>query len=429
MRPIAAAALHRPLTALRRCGLLLLLAAFSVACSGLPGAPAPTAPVATPTATAAPRHRLTPPRPLPTAAPFILRPSSTPLPTATAFDLDALLGQGVGPRNFPADVNPLTGLKAADPHLLERRPMAIKITNFPRSVRPQWGLTVADHIYEYYLEDGMTRFVGIFYGQDAERVGPIRSARPFDENLIRMYKAIFAFGYADDRVADPLFASELSPLLVIEKPNNCPPMCRIGPANAYNTLFTNTAQLSQYITERGVPNGRQNLDGLRFQEESTLKLSGQEVTVLAIRFSSTSYHRWEYDPLSRRYLRFQEAESRPRGEEVYAPLLDSLTGQPVAADNLIVLLLPAGYYFKSHSTEIYDFALRGRGKGFALREGRLYSIYWERQRPEDLVAVKLASGWSFPLKPGNVWFEVLSDTSTYETAANAWQFFFNLDLP
>ena len=38
-------------------------------------------------------------------------------------------------------IDPLTGLPPADPSLLQRRPLAIKVTNFPRYTRPQYGLT------------------------------------------------------------------------------------------------------------------------------------------------------------------------------------------------------------------------------------------------------------------------------------------------
>ena len=80
---------------------------------------------------------------------------------------------GYGPENFPHDVNPLTGLRVGDPKLLDRRPLAIKITNYPRNVRPQSGLSLADIVYEYYLEQNVTRFIGIFYGNEAEKVGPV----------------------------------------------------------------------------------------------------------------------------------------------------------------------------------------------------------------------------------------------------------------
>ena len=38
------------------------------------------------------------------------------------------------------NTNPLTGLTVTDSELLERRPMAIKITQYPRYTRPQSGL-------------------------------------------------------------------------------------------------------------------------------------------------------------------------------------------------------------------------------------------------------------------------------------------------
>jgi hypothetical protein len=82
-----------------------------------------------------------------------------------------------GPSYFPEDVDPLTGLPGDDLRLFQRRPIVIKVTNFPRSVRPQWGLSQADQVFEYYIGDEMSRFIGIFYGKDASRVGPVRSAR------------------------------------------------------------------------------------------------------------------------------------------------------------------------------------------------------------------------------------------------------------
>ncbi len=304
--------------------------------------------------------------------------------------------------------------------------MVIKVTNFPRSVRPQWGLMTADHIYEYYLEDELTRFVGIFYGHDASRVGPVRSARPFDEHLMRMYKGIFAFGYADDRVIDLLEESDLAPFLVIEHPDNCPPMCRIGPATAYNTLFTNTSQLSEYVTAKGISNGRQNLDGLRFENTTWLTAGGGAANRLEIRYSPTSYHFWDYDAANRRYLRWQDADRRAEGQEIYEPLTDSLTGQQIAADNIVVLLVPTTYFYHSSSTDIYDIQLKLRGDGYALRDGRVFAIEWRRDKPEDMLSIVFPGGTPYPLKPGNVWFEVISSDSPHQVNNLTWRFQFKL---
>ena len=72
----------------------------------------------------------------------------------------------------------------------------MKVENLPRADRPQWGLSKADITYEYYTEEGTTRFISIFYGENADMVGPIRSARLFDLNIVPMYKSAFVFGSA-----------------------------------------------------------------------------------------------------------------------------------------------------------------------------------------------------------------------------------------
>ncbi len=76
--------------------------------------------------------------------------------------------------------NPLTGLPVNDPALLNRRPMVIKVANAPDAIRPQSGLTLADVVYEYYIEWGDTRFIAVMYGNDSTMVGPVRSGRYFD---------------------------------------------------------------------------------------------------------------------------------------------------------------------------------------------------------------------------------------------------------
>jgi len=408
-------------------GLACRIVLFAGACNAVPPPGQAPAPAASATHTSLPVPRRTPKPVIPqaTAVRFELRPSSTPLTTPTIQTTD-LPGFGYGPTDFPPDVNPLTGLKVADPALLDRRPMVVKITNFPRSVRPQWGLMNADHIYEYYLEQELTRFVGIFYGQDASRIGPVRSARPFDEHLVRMYKAIFAFGYADDRVIDLWTGTDIAPFLVIEHDNNCPPMCRIGSPAAYNTLFTNTSQLSEYIRSKGINNFRQKLDGLRFENKTFLLSGGGAASRLEIRYSLSSYNFWDYDANSRRYLRWQDADRQPEGGEVYEPLTDSLTGQQIAADNLVVLLVPTGYFYHSNSTDIYDIQLKGRGKGYALRDGRIFGIEWRRDRPEAMLSIVFPGGMPYPLKPGNVWFEVRSSDADHIVNGQTWRFHFKL---
>jgi hypothetical protein len=405
----------------------VLLAGILAGCDYLT---TPTPVVVENTPTNAPTRIHTPKPATATAGVFELRDTSTALPSSTPFELGLQPGSGYGPYGFPKNIDPLTGQPVDDPALLERRPLVIKITNFPRSVRPQWGLTVADNVYEYYLEDGMTRFIGVFYGKDADRVGPVRSARPFDEYIIRMYKGIFAFAYADDRLIDFWAGTDINPFIVFETPNNCPPMCRIGSNDSYNNLFTNTHELTQYGSSMNITQGRQNLNGLRFEEETLATNGGGQATRLETHFSFTSYNYWDYDPATLRYYRWQEAE---RGDQaqLYEPLFDSLTAQQVYADNLVVLLVPTKYFFKSNSTEVYEFELIGHGKAYALRQGKIFEITWQRPNKDSLISLLFPNGNYYPLKPGNTFFEVLGDTSTHQVLDKTWLFNFAIpeDMP
>ena len=151
---------------------------------------------------------------------------------------------------FSDNLNPFTGLEVVNIESLNRRPVAVKVQLFPRGQRPPWGISMADIVYDYYQNNGVTRLTAIFYGNDAEQVGPIRSARLFDVNIIKMYKAIFVFGLADWRIYQRLQRSAFSNRLVVEKYGSCSPLCRIDP-DGYNHLVLDTTKLSDYLIESG----------------------------------------------------------------------------------------------------------------------------------------------------------------------------------
>ncbi|MEZ0397221.1 MAG: DUF3048 domain-containing protein [Anaerolineales bacterium] len=376
--------------------LLLLLLTFAGACTP---ASAPTEATVAPLPTATPL-----PAPTATASP---QPSATP----------AYPPEGRGPADFPANVNPLTGLEVADPALLERRPLAIKVENLPRNHRPQYGLSRADLVYEYYTEEGTTRFIAIFYGQDADTVGPIRSARFFDANIVRAYKAILAFGSADERVLNRLHSAEFADRLVVEGPNT--PLRRLDP-NGYNLLVVDTAALSQYAVGRGIDGGRQDLTGMFFQ--MTPPEGGQSAASLTVRYSAAIYNRWDYDPVTGRYLRFADAQNDYSGGagETYEPLLDRATGQQLAFDNVVVLFVTHEAY--SRTPEMWDILLTGSGRAFACRDGQVYEVTWQRNAPNAVLSLAYADGSPFPFKPGATWFEVVGLNSEVQPGADGWRF-------
>ena len=377
--------------------LVLLLAA----CSG--GTPEPTA-----TATETPARETATKTATVTATATI---TSTPEPSATA--TPAVID--VGPTNFPEGVNPLTGLAVADAELLNRRPIATKIQLYPRYGRPPIGINAADAVWEYYHNGGITRLHVVFYGQDAEQFGPIRSARLPDNDLIQMYDSIFAYGSADQRINNRLFNASYAPYLVLEGAASlCPPtpenpMCRFEPAGQ-NLLLSGTAELSEYIVaEEGLTNERQDLDGLRFTSE--MPGGGEANAALNLRYSADSYVRWEYDPDLGVYVRYQDARFDDGTGEEFELLTERESEEAVTAANVVVVVAEHSYFVRSGGSEIVEIDLLGSGSAYVFRDGQVFEVFWSRPTADVLLTTVDAQGNPFPLKPGNTWYQVVGTSS------------------
>ena len=72
---------------------------------------------------------------------------------------------------FPADYNPLTGLPVGDPAMLNLPAVLVSISNMPVTARPQAGLSFAPWVFEFFIGEGSTRFMSVFYG-DYPRIIP-----------------------------------------------------------------------------------------------------------------------------------------------------------------------------------------------------------------------------------------------------------------
>ena len=390
--------------------LVILIVLFSIVLTACGVTPTPTA-VPSPTV-GLPSATAFLPQDTPTA-----EPTATPEPTATATPLYPL--EGLGPSNFPEDVNPLTGLKVADPSLLNRRPIMIKVQNLPRSGRPQFGLSHADMVFEYYSEQGTTRFAALFYGEDAEKVRPIRSGRLIDINLMRAYKPVLIFGSASYQVYNRLI-DEFGNRLILEAAGTCPAICREN-ENGNSYLVSNTTALADLLTRRNVDNSRQNLDGMLFKLEApSAAQPGEQVYV---RFSAAIYNRWDYDPASGTYLRFSDAANDIGGNNpTYEQLTDAATSQPIAFENVLVMFARHTDIDPRPEVELLEVNMQGTGDAFLARDGKVVPVKWQRLAETDVITLVDENGALVPFKPGQTWVEVLTANATFEQDGSAFKF-------
>jgi len=397
----------------------------------------------TPSATPAPEdiNTSTPP-PSPT---FIPTPTATPIPIAPETGLPLVLpllngdlpDDGYGPAEYPVYINPLTGFPVADPAWLDRRPIAVKITNYPRYVRPQSGLSKADLVFEYYMERGISRFIAVFYGEDVEKIGPIRSARLFDEHIFRMYDSYFAYGYADPRVKAYFFrlGDDWMHRWVLESDidedvrcgeETFARLCRDHELDGYNTMFGNTMAIRNYFEEHYDNNIRPDLTGMHFS--SHVPPSVVPATLVKLRYSPSMYNYWEYDPYSSRYLRWQESDGyMDITMETYEPIYDDLTGERLSADNVVFLIVDHKFHLQSNGTdEVVGMNLNGRGPAYIYRDGFAYQAEWVRPGDGGVLRLYAMNGEPFPLRPGQTWFQVISEETTLEQEGQYWYFQFEL---
>lgn len=347
------------------------------------------------------------------------RPDATETPSGPYVYLTPTPGYpeaGFGPDDFPVDINPLTGL-STDPRLLDRRPMIVKVSNLPRNVRPQFGLSKADIVYEYYIEEGTTRFAALYYSQDAEVVGSIRSARFFDEHLVRMYSALFVFGSADERTLERLYDAGFSKRLIVEWEAGCPAMCRPDPVTNY--LVADTAAVREYARSQRIGDRGQDLEGMRFQAQ--VPEGGQRGERAVTWYSAVIYNRWVYDQANGRYARYVDTVNALDGQvEEYELLTDALTGAAIGAENVVVLLMQHDFF--SISPEVLEIDFRGNGPAYAFRDGQAYALEWVRPGRGKVVQLMTGDGAPFPLKPGVTWFEVMGVSSQVGREGANWRF-------
>ena len=339
-------------------------------------------------------------------------PTNTPLPSPTA-----TMGP-VGPGDFPDNVNPLTGLVVADPELLNRRPVFVKVANYPASGRPHAGLSYADMVFEYYLGAGSNRFMGVYYGQDSEQIGPVRSGRLVDPQIVSLYQGILGMESAYVTISEHIY--DILGDRVVNSRSTCPAICDDG-RQIVISVFADSAEMTKYASRHGVDNRRYNLDGMVFDMATPPNgEAGEQANIL---FATLNRGEWRFDEESGKYLRW--IEDTTGGDLEMIPLVDRLTDEQLAFSNVIVLFANYTEYTEiMHDISIWDNPSGQRAVIF--RDGQAYDSTWATPTKDQPIRFYDQEGNLFPLKPGNTWIAIFGLSSDVDEDDGEWTFRFYL---
>jgi hypothetical protein len=340
------------------------------------------------------------------SATLTLTRTQTPVPTLTP--TTAL--KAMGPDDFPPGVNPLTGLMVPDPALLELAPVLVSITDSPLTTRPQAGLSFSSFVYEFYIGEGATRFLSVFYGNlptqvlngktesDSVKVGPIRSGRMLYESLRRLYNGFLVFAGASHFVLWHLSNYQI--------------------VYGSQTIDVNQAFISVKEMKNLAASGTRKfvpatMTGLRFDHQPAP--GGVLATKLWVPYNLRTQVRWIYDPVTGTYNRYQDQDDGV----TFVKATDRLNGKILQFSNVIVLFTDIHFYdLTLFSTDLLNITKR---EALLFRDGKMYPIFWKTAvdefsrrtgllRPPRFVDTQ---GNPVALKPGQTWVEIVPRFTLY----------------
>ena len=272
--------------------------------------------------------------------------------------------------------------------------LAVKIDD-TNSAHPQIGLELADIVYIEQVEGGLTRLAAIFSSQIPTRVGPVRSARISDIEILSQFGHIaFAYSGAQKKLLPVISAANLQDLgaqresstIYTTDPLRTPPYAMVLRADL----------LMKKVQENGYAIDSAKSVGWKFGKAPEGGKPTESVTLHwpAARYSA----KWSSTEL-RWLLDHNSTPDTAESGKILGPT--TLVIQLVSITNSI-------YHDKVGGITPYSQTV-GSGRGYILRDGKSYAAQWSRISPESGTVWTKVDGSEINFAPGQVWV-ALTDT-------------------
>jgi hypothetical protein len=287
----------------------------------------------------------------------------------------------------PPPVAPLTGVAGE----FTRPALIVKIDNVS-AARPQSGLRQADIVIEEPVEGNLTRLAAVFQSTDASVVGPVRSMRTSDLELIPLFgRPLFAASGGNAGVVPQLHAAN-----VVDIGNNVSGQGfrRDGGRPAPHNLYSSTPELYQKAPETPPPPKR--IFRYRIPGER-LAPGARPVNGVALRFGGSEISRFTWDPAHGTWRRSQNGTPHMVAE-----------GLQIAPQN--VLVAEINYDLSGQLGRSVPHAIvTGYGPAVVLTKGHAISGTWVRPTLADRLRFIAADGRTeINLTPGQTFIELPS---------------------
>ena len=279
--------------------------------------------------------------------------------------------------------NSLSGREGSDGEIL-----VVKIDDTV-SARPQIGIDRADVVYIEQVEGGLTRLAAVFSSEIPTLIGPIRSARISDIEILAQYgRVVFAYSGAQSKMLPVISAANLNDYGAQRQSPT------IYTRDESRTSPTNMVLRADLLLEKVRSDGREIAKsrsvGWNFGD---LPTGGVAITGAKISWPAAAYD-----------LTWSIQEERWLISNNGIPNMSASGSQhgPTTFVIQIVEILPSEYGDKFGGVTPYSKTV-GTGTGFVLRDGKYFPATWSR--PDELSGTRWQAldGSELAFARGQVW--------------------------
>ena len=300
-----------------------------------------------------------------------------------ALVLTSCASEGTGGSDSSQTYNSISGRIGTDGPV-----MAVKIDD-TSAARPQIGLEDADLVYIEQVEGGLTRLAAIFSSTIPKNIGPVRSARISDIDILAQYgKIIFAFSGAQRAMLTLISNSNLwdygaqrsSPTIYTRDET------RPGP---YDMILRGDLLLEKVIS-----------DEREVAVSKPLGWSFGEAPDGGVAIDSVSVQ-W---PASKYEATWSKSENRWLLSNFDKPNF-SASGKQLGATTFVIqnVEMSDSIFRASDGTYTPLSETVGTGTGYILRDGRSFKANWSRPTAESGTAWTLTDGSEIKFAAGSIW--------------------------
>jgi hypothetical protein len=267
--------------------------------------------------------------------------------------------------------------------------LAAKIDNH-QEARPQIGLERTDIVFEELVEGGLTRYVAVWQSDVPELIGPVRSIRPMDPDIVSPLGGIIAFSGGQEQFVRMMQDTPVHNAIHGQSDTE-ETFYRI---EGYSSPHDVVVKAGQLVSEHlDLPAPAQQFAYSYDTASSTAALDGAPTDSLEIVFSDERYPSWLWDDASGTWLRSQEG----------APDFDA-EGDQLSAVNVVTLRVDEVY---TYDAEVPQAVLVASGEGWVSTGGRTVHATWSKDAPTSPIRLVDDLGATIRLAPGNTWVELV----------------------